>query len=537
MVRFPRGERAVGARHSFREPAIAARAVLLDEEPCPLTVRIAELERNALKMEEEAAEQARWVAETNRKRWAAERQVAGLAEDNAKLKEAVANLEQKVKEGPSRKPKDKTINSQSVFSERVKELAMLAGNLYDHDQLPQLFISVLKKLSPKGNDLPEKLRKCKGFRAVLKKIHAERDEESAAHLKRDVYNPQAFALLRLIVNMSKRECALLCTTFKYRRDKKGKRYRTKMAGDSITPAPTLFNLIDIINEEKAAERRSGLKLAEQADRRCAYVAGEFGIDDVIANAIEATKTNRTGGMSIVPGVTDGVTKATGHIFCVTGDGAGLTLGKSGVAIRIFPGSTELLNQSSNDCVDIVQYEERSNAEHYTVLRARLQDVRPALARLHRDGELRPGGVRSGVFVRICLVADKPFIRHVCGLTSHNADAFGGPMCGCCDADLYTFSFNKKTHYGRVTFAQLCARAHVPLHEALGEAEPAEWCFECDCCGEVRPHSYLDPPDPAFQSIAISLHFPRILGSINLGRPPPPRSPRGINHPGPGHDPS
>ena len=65
MVRFPRGERAVGARHSFREPAIAARAVLLDEEPCPLTVRTAELERNALKMEEEAAEQARWVAETN----------------------------------------------------------------------------------------------------------------------------------------------------------------------------------------------------------------------------------------------------------------------------------------------------------------------------------------------------------------------------------------------------------------------------------------------------------------------------------------
>ena len=39
----------------------------------PLTVRIAELERNALKMEEEAAEQARWVAETNRKRWAADR--------------------------------------------------------------------------------------------------------------------------------------------------------------------------------------------------------------------------------------------------------------------------------------------------------------------------------------------------------------------------------------------------------------------------------------------------------------------------------
>ena len=51
-------------------------------------------------MEEEATEQAQWVAETNWKRWAADRQVAQVAEDNAKLKEAVANLEQKVKDGP-----------------------------------------------------------------------------------------------------------------------------------------------------------------------------------------------------------------------------------------------------------------------------------------------------------------------------------------------------------------------------------------------------------------------------------------------------
>ena len=275
-----------------------------------------------------------------------------------------------------------------------------------------------------------------------------------------MYNPQAFALLRLIVNMSKRECALLCTTFKYRRDKKGKRYRTKMAGDSITPAPTLFNLIDIINEEKAAERRSGLKLAEQADRRCAYVAGEFRIDDVIANAIEATKTNRTGGMSIVPGVTDGVTKATGHIFCLTGDGAGLTLGKPGVALRLFPGSTELLNQSSNDCVDIVQYEERSNAEHYTVLRARLQDVRPALARLHRDGELRPGGVRSGVFVRICLVADKPFIRHVCAVSRRTMPMHSADRCVAAVTPICTHSRSTRRHTMAASRLRSCVRARM-----------------------------------------------------------------------------
>ena len=36
------------------------------------------------------------------------------------------------------------------------------------------------------------------------------------------------------------------------------------------------------------------------------------------------------------------------------------------------------------------------------------------------------GVPTGVFVKLVLVADKPFIRHVCGLLSHNADAFGAP---------------------------------------------------------------------------------------------------------------
>ena len=168
----------------------------------------------------------------------------------------------------------------------------------------------------------------------------------------------------------------------------------------------------------------------------------------------------------------------------------------GRSSKLHNASTEFLNQSSNDCIDIVQYEERHNAEHYTVLRARTKEIRPVLARLHADGELRPGGVRSGVFVRICLVADKPFIRHVCGLTSHNADAFGAPFCKCCDRDIYKFSFDKKSHYGNVTFEQLCSRAHIPTWQALGQSEPAEWCFECDGCGEVRCSSssrVLDSP--------------------------------------------
>lgn len=130
-----------------------------------------------------------------------------------------------------------------------------------------------------------------------------------------------------------------------------------------------------------------------------------------------------------------------------------------------------------------------------MLKGRLSAIRPALQRLYRKGELRPGGVRSGVFVKLCLVGDKPFIRHVCGLTSHNADAFGAPMCGCRDKDLYNFSMCKRTHYGGISYETLCHRAHVPLWQALGEPEPDEWKFTCDCCHEVS-RAPTPRPDPS-----------------------------------------
>mmetsp|Transcript_9321 Transcript_9321/g.19486 ORF Transcript_9321/g.19486 Transcript_9321/m.19486 type:complete len:176 (+) Transcript_9321:429-956(+) len=160
-----------------------------------------------------------------------------------------------------------------------------------------------------------------------------------------------------------------------------------------------------------------------------------------------------------------------HIICITGDGANLTHGSTGVRVAFFCGSTEFLNQSSNDVTDLVMYQEASKAEDYTILQGRLAEIRPALQRLYSSHELCPGGVRSGVFVNLCLVADKPFIRHVCGLLSHNADAFGSPFCNCTDKELYNFERCKRTHYGQISFETLCSRAHVPVWEALGQAEP------------------------------------------------------------------
>ena len=87
-----------------------------------------------------------------------------------------------------------------------------------------------------------------------------------------------------------------------------------------------------------------------------------------------------------------------------------------------------------------------------------------------DVQLSPGGVRGTRFVELCLTADKPFMRHICGLLSHNADAFGPPSCNCSGDDLYNFTFNKRTHYDRnqMSFERMCAHAHVPVWEALGE---------------------------------------------------------------------
>ena len=90
-----------------------------------------------------------------------------------------------------------------------------------------------------------------------------------------------------------------------------------------------------------------------------------------------------------------------------------------------------------------------------------------------------------MFVVFALTADKPFSRKANALQSHNADCFGSPNCNCKDKDLFNFTFDKKTHYGKLTFETLCNRAHVPLWMALDEDEPEDWEFQCDCCHEVH----------------------------------------------------
>ena len=110
-----------------------------------------------------------------------------------------------------------------------------------------------------------------------------------------------------------------------------------------------------------------------------------------------------------------------------------------------------------------------------MLAGRLSGVLPDLRRLYNNGEageLLVDGEKTCIFIKFVLVADKPFIRHVCGLLSHNANAFGAPFCTCVDETdtpaLYDFTHCTHTHYGNTSFEDLCHRAHVAPFEALGQ---------------------------------------------------------------------
>ena len=135
------------------------------------------------------------------------------------------------------------------------------------------------------------------------------------------------------------------------------------------------------------------------------------------------------------------------------------------------------------------YREACKAEDYTVLAGRLSGVLPDLRRLYNNGAagelLLDDGEKSGIYIKLVLVADKPFIRHVCGLLNHNSDAFGAPFCKCKDEEhkpaLYDFTMDKHNHYGQIDFLELCHNAHVADWEALGQREPEHWYFCCKLC--------------------------------------------------------
>lgn len=358
---------------------------------------------------------------------------------------------------------------------------------FDLQDIPPLIIAVLKKVGrEKEQDLCWKTIMDTGMASARDALLNEHEKEISKHLTEKVYTDDHFALLRLVGGMSKRLCCLIEQALKYVHLPNGKKIKQRLHPRSscTTDAPLIFSLRGIIFSEEKAAKASKLELQQHEDMQGADICGKaYALDQAMLQSIG--NTSRAGGMA-----TKG-TKEDPHLMCISGDGAGLTEASTGVRVGHFPGSTNLLNQSSLDVVTWLFYKAQTKAEDYAVLNGRLINVLPDLRRLYAEGE--PGellldGEPTGIYVEMVLVADKPFIRHICGLLSHNADAFGAPFCDCCDDThrpaLFDFSMCKRTHYGRTSFKDLCERAHVPLWEALGQKEPEFWEFRCPMCPDV-----------------------------------------------------
>ncbi|KAL1525359.1 hypothetical protein AB1Y20_020219 [Prymnesium parvum] len=184
----PADQRPQGERTGHR----VARDGVVDER-ADLRCRIDDLEAQLQARKEEIEELQLWIARLKSKRASDYREVETLKVENDVLEGTVKELRKQIAEGPSRKKKDIILNS-STYSERVQELTHHVCRMYNIFDLPRLFMSVLKKLSRKGQpDLRDMIRKSKAFRPAMKKIHQERDAACAKHLREQVYSKEAFA--------------------------------------------------------------------------------------------------------------------------------------------------------------------------------------------------------------------------------------------------------------------------------------------------------------------------------------------------------
>ena len=251
-------------------------------------------------------------------------------------------------------------------------------NRFDSSDIPLLITTVLRKLSREREDTDFCWRTMMtdGFRSAREALLHSRDEKIAQHLREQVYTADHFSLLRLVGNISKRVCCLIDQSIKWVHESDGSKTRQMLCPGSNVPAPSLFALSAINAAEAKAEAASQLTLHEHADRKGADICGQpHGLDRAMMDSI--THTSRAGGMA-----TKG-TEDSPHLMCITGDGAGLTGRDSGVRVAHFPGSTNLMNQSSLDYVNWLFYKEACKAEDYTVLAGRLHKVLPDLRRIYK----------------------------------------------------------------------------------------------------------------------------------------------------------
>lgn len=402
-----------------------------------------------------------------------ERRMKGVQGELAECKRELKKLQpQQLTGGNASIPKIKDLSSQTFYDH--VDIFYDWGKRFHTDDISPIVVAGIKKINRKAEqpdlDLLRKLLMTNGMAAARNALLEGHEKEIATHLLKNVYTDAHFSILRLVGTISKRVAGLIEQSVKWVHNSDGSKSRQMLhpRPGCRTPAPSLFSLAGIEREEERAAKETNLLLSDHADRKGADICGKaHAIDIAILDSIK--NSTRSGGMATTGDVSDP------HLICITGDGAGLTARDSGVRVAHFPGllscscvpdaaaahfprvlcdpssvrtlsvsgmrrilfacsvvlcetavrrpharnccitgSTNLMNQSSLDCVNWLFYKEACKAEDYTVLAGRLTNVLPDLRRLYNDGEagelLTDEGTRTGIHVKLVLVADKPFIR-------------------------------------------------------------------------------------------------------------------------------
>ena len=248
-------------------------------------------------------------------------------------------------------------------------------------------------------------------------------------------------------------------------------------------APELYNpkaMLSMIREDEC-DASGQDRHVESEDRRGAQVRD---LETALLEVIDSAEESACGGMASKG------TEADPHWIMENMDGAGLTHAASGVRIVVFPGSVRKMNQSRHGVRNIAEYQATTMAEDHGTLMARCAYIRPQLCKVFKRGYLtRPDGTK--VFVKFMLSADKSGVCHLMGRRNMNHDSYG-TQCDCKDSndDMYDCTKDPLTHYDHLSFAKRVGRAHVAMHEALEETEPAEWSVECSVCGTMTKADIL-----------------------------------------------
>ena len=370
------------------------------------------------------------------------------------------------------------IESESMWKKESATCSLYLERWQPEDRAEICYRALYRTRGEDGERLTDHLSDLEGgfLDEVRRQHYHERDEQISDHMS-SVFSAATASTLRLASGISWNVIRWWRDAWKWdwsAVDKSGQptKRRQMMAPNSNVPMPEPM-CIKLMRELEDASRSGSAANTDHADGRCAEVTD---VDATVLRALRSCDVSTMHGMATAGSLEDP------HWVTITLDGAGLTHDDSGVRLALICASVEQMNQSSHAVHTISFWRANEHAEHWSTILARTKTVRPQLCRLFRDslergaGELRGAdGNGSGVFVKLLFTADKPALCHALGRRSFAHDYFS-PFCTCSEknGDLYNYAYDPLTHFDGLSFEERCNLALVPLWEALGEPEPAQW---------------------------------------------------------------